>query len=121
MLYQPLPASWSAASTLTVMSGADVSGTTTVKHSDVPFVEIAGLSQVTNGLAITKSDSVAVGDCELRVSARTSEKQGTLLAPRTPVRSTPISANSPCAGLLLPLLSVYVHGTSIGPLFTFAQ
>src|SRR5204863_9555890 len=85
------------------------------------FVVIAGVSQVRNGLAIAKSDRVAVGDNELRVSARIVEKQGTLAAPRTPVRSTPSSANSPAIGLVLPLLSTYGQGTAIEPPFTLAQ
>src|SRR5437867_1784940 len=54
-------------------------------------------------LPMTKSESVAVGDCDERVSARKEEKQP--CRPRA-VRSTPSSRNSPCAGLVSPLLLV---------------
>src|SRR5437667_1428940 len=54
-------------------------------------------------LPVTKSDSVAVGDCEERVSARNAEKQPP--KPRA-VRSTPSSRNSPAAGCEAPLLFV---------------
>src|SRR5262245_23545753 len=69
-------------------------------------------------LPSTKSDKVAVGDCEERVSARNAEKQPS--RPRA-VRSTPSSRNSPAAGLVWPLLFVYDHGTAIGPPFTIAK
>src|SRR5262245_7736242 len=66
----------------------------------------------------TKSDSVAVGDWDERVSARKLVKQ-----PVRPsaVRSTPPSKNSPCAGLLSPLLFVYAHGTEVAPPLTIAN
>src|SRR5262245_44077202 len=69
-------------------------------------------------LPTTKSESVAVGDCDERVSARNAEKQ-----PSRPsaVRSTPSSRNSPAAGLVWPLLFVYDHGTATAPPFTIAN
>ena len=69
-------------------------------------------------LPITKSDNVAVGDCEERVSARKLEKQP--CRPRA-VRSTPSSRNSPAAGCVAPLLLVYDQGTLIGPPLTMAK
>src|SRR5438552_6483835 len=69
-------------------------------------------------LPITKSERVAVGDCDERVSARKLEKQP--CKPRA-VRSTPSSRNSPAAGCVAPLLLVYDHGTLIGPPFTIAK
>src|SRR5262249_18016842 len=66
----------------------------------------------------TKSDRVAVGDCDDRVSARKLEKQP---PPRpSAVRSTPSSRNSPAAGWLAPLLFVYDQGTLIAPPLTIA-
>src|SRR5215212_1818098 len=67
---------------------------------------------------MTKSDSVAVGLCEERVSARKLEKQ-----PWRPsaVRSTPSSRNSPAAGWFAPLLFRYDHGTVMAPLLTIAN
>src|SRR5262245_53827986 len=69
-------------------------------------------------LPSAKSESVAVGDWEERVSARKAEKQ-----PFSPsaVRSTPSSRNSPAAGKWAPLLLVYDQGTLIGPLLTMAK
>src|SRR5690349_11795232 len=52
-------------------------------------------------LPSTKSERVAVGDCEERVSARKLEKQP--LRPR-PVRLMPSSRNSPAWGWCWPLL-----------------
>src|SRR5438132_210277 len=57
----------------------------------------------TGKLPTTKSDSVAVGDCEERVSAKNEEKQP--LRPRA-VRSTPSSRSSPWANDVSPLLLV---------------
>src|SRR5215475_2963478 len=69
-------------------------------------------------LPSTKSESVAVGLCDERVSARKVEKQP--CRPR-PVRLTPSSRNSPACGWCWPLLFVYDHGTLIGPLLTMAN
>src|SRR5262249_48572063 len=69
-------------------------------------------------LPITKSDSVAVGLCDDRVSAMKFEKQPP--RPRA-VRSTPSSRNSPAAGPVLWLLSRKLHGTAIGPPLTTAN
>src|ERR671923_1639238 len=69
-------------------------------------------------LPTTKSERVAVGDWDERVSARKLEKQP--LRPRA-VRSTPSSRNSPAAGWWAPLLLVYDQGTLIGPLLTMAK
>src|SRR5437870_8900492 len=69
-------------------------------------------------LPTTKSDRVAVGDWDERVSARKAEKQP--LRPRA-VRSTPSSRNSPAAGLLEPLLFVYDQGTLMAAPFTIAN
>src|SRR5262245_5209299 len=69
-------------------------------------------------LPITKSDSVAVGLCDERVSARKLEKQPP--SPRA-VRSTPSSRNSPAAGPVLWLLSVKDQGTEMDPEFTIAN
>src|SRR5438270_13443234 len=69
-------------------------------------------------LPITKSERVAVGDWEERVSARKVEKQP--VRPRA-VRSTPSSRNSPAAGCVAPLLLVYDQGTLIGPPLTTAK
>src|SRR5262249_7391406 len=66
----------------------------------------------------TKSDRVAVGDWEERVSARKLEKHPP--SPRA-VRSTPSSRNSPAAGWLWPLLFVYDQGTEMAPLLTIAK
>src|SRR5262249_5128513 len=66
-------------------------------------------------LPSTKSDSVAVGLWDERVSAMNVEKQP--CRPRA-VRSTPSSRNSPAAGWLWPLLFVYDQGTLMGALFT---
>src|SRR5262245_4511666 len=68
-------------------------------------------------LPITKSDSVAVGLWDDRVSAMKFEKQPP--RPRA-VRSTPSSSNSPAAGLVCLLLFVYDQGTAIGPELTIA-
>src|SRR5262245_59338217 len=68
-------------------------------------------------LPITKSESVAVGLAEERVSARKLAKQ--LPRPRE-LRFTPSSRNSPAAGPLAPLLFVNDHGTVIGPPLTIA-
>src|SRR5256885_16881636 len=67
---------------------------------------------------MTKSDSVAVGLCDERVSARKLEKH-----PWSPsaVRSPPSSKNSPAAGCPAPLLFRYDHGTVIGPPLTIAK
>src|SRR5262245_24278149 len=65
-----------------------------------------------------KSDSVAVGLCEERVSARKLEKQA--LRPRA-LRFTPSSRNSPAAGWWAPPLLVYDQGTLIGALLTMAN
>src|SRR5439155_14221079 len=62
-------------------------------------------------LPITKSERVAVGDWEERVSARKLEKQ--LPRPRA-VRLTPSSRHSPGAGVLLWLLSVNDQGYGLG-------
>src|SRR5262249_19091173 len=72
-----------------------------------------------------KSESVAVGDVEERVSPSKVEKQPTL-PPSRAVRSTPTSRNSPCAAWLLPgppvlLLSVKDHGSVIVEPFTMAK
>src|SRR5262245_13704166 len=69
-------------------------------------------------LPITKSERVAVGCCEDRVSARKLEKQ-----PPSPsaVRSTPSSRNSPGAGPVLWPLSVKDQGTEMGVPFTTAK
>src|SRR5262245_40644365 len=68
-------------------------------------------------LPMTKSDNVAVGLCDERVSAMKFEKQ----PPRpSAVRSTPSSRNSPAAGPVLWLLSRKLHGTAIGPPLTTA-
>src|SRR5262245_15155557 len=74
----------------------------------------------TGKLPITKSDRVAVGLCEERVSARKLAKQP--LRPRA-VRSTPSSRNSPWFGTLSPLLFTYDQGCAgpRGPLFTIAK
>src|SRR5215471_918474 len=69
-------------------------------------------------LPITKSDRVAVGLWDERVSARKLAKQP--CRPRA-VRSTPSSRNSPCAGLVLWLLSVKDQGTLTGEPFTMAK
>src|SRR5262245_21482366 len=69
-------------------------------------------------LPSTKSERVAVGDWEERVSARKEEKQPS--RPRA-VRSTPSSRNSPAAGWLWPLLFVYDQGTEMGEPFTMAK
>src|SRR5262249_18415586 len=69
-------------------------------------------------LPSTKSDSVAVGLCGQRVSARNVEKQP--FRPRA-VRLMPSSRNSPAAGWVCLLLLVYNHGTLIGPLLTMAK
>src|SRR5204863_7787517 len=69
-------------------------------------------------LPITKSDNVAVGDCEERVSARKLEKQ--LPRPRA-VRLTPSSRNSPGAGPELWLLSVKDQGTVMAAPLTVAK
>src|SRR2546423_14269420 len=67
---------------------------------------------------MTKSDSVAVGLCDERVSAMKLEKQ----PPRpSALRFTPSSRNSPAAGCVAPLLFLYVHGTVIGPPLTIAN
>src|SRR5262245_12334783 len=66
----------------------------------------------------TKSDRVAVGLWEERVSAMKLEKQ----PPRpSAVRSTPSSRNSPAAGPELWLLSVKLQGTVMGAPFTMAN
>src|SRR6478672_5223088 len=67
---------------------------------------------------MTKSERVAVGDCEDRVSARKLEKQ--LPRPRE-LRLTPSSRNSPAAGLVRLDLSLKVQGTAIAPLLTMAK
>src|SRR5262245_51606799 len=67
---------------------------------------------------MTKSESVAVGLWEERVSAMKVEKQP--FRPRA-VRLTPSSRNSPAAGWCAPRLFVYDHGTLIGPLLTMAK
>src|SRR4051794_32213549 len=69
-------------------------------------------------LPITKSERVAVGLCDERVSARKLEKQ-----PSRPsaVRSTPSSRNSPAAGWFAPLLFVYGQGTLMGEPLTIAK
>src|SRR5262245_47838557 len=68
-------------------------------------------------LPVTKSESVAVGLCDERVSARKLEKQ----PPRpSAVKSTPSSRNSPAAGPVFLLLSKNCHGTVIGEPFTIA-
>src|SRR5713226_6224953 len=69
-------------------------------------------------LPTTKSESVAVGLWEERVSARKLEKQP--LRPRA-VRSTPSSRNSPAAGCVWPLLFVYDQGSGMGAPFTIAN
>src|SRR5207249_3048911 len=69
-------------------------------------------------LPMTKSDSVAVGDCDERVSARKLEKQ--VPRPRA-VRLTPSSRNSPGAGPELWLLSVNDQGTVMGAPLTTAK
>src|SRR2546423_10426163 len=69
-------------------------------------------------LPITKSERVAVGLCDERVSARKLEKQ----PPRpSAVRSTPSSRNSPAAGRLVPPLSVNDQGTVMGAPLTIAK
>src|SRR5262249_32507952 len=65
-----------------------------------------------------KSDRVAVGCWEERVSAMKVEKQP--CKPRA-VRSTPSSRNSPAAGLMLPLLSLKSQGTPTDAPFTIAK
>src|SRR5262245_31154023 len=72
----------------------------------------------TGRLPTTKSERVAVGDCEERVSARKLAKQP--FRPRA-VRSTPTSRDSPAAGFVSLLLFVYAHGTVMGALFTIAN
>src|SRR5262245_1476117 len=69
-------------------------------------------------LPIVKSESVAVGDCDERVSAIKVAKQ-----PSRPnaVRSMPSSRNSPAIGLELLPLSLNVHGTLTGPLLTITN
>src|SRR5262245_66517812 len=69
-------------------------------------------------LPMTKSDKVAVGLCEERVSARKLAKQ--LPRPRA-VRSTPSSRNSPAAGPVLWLLSRKDHGTVMDAPLTIAK
>src|SRR5678815_3932941 len=69
-------------------------------------------------LPITKSDKVAVGDCDERVSARKLAKQPSI--PRA-LRSTPTSRNSPAAGCVWPLLFVYDQGTLMAAPFTIAK
>src|SRR5262249_20034322 len=69
-------------------------------------------------LPSTKSESVAVGLCDERVSARKLEKQPSI--PRA-VRLIPSSRNSPRAGPELWLLSVKVQGTVIAAPFTIAK
>src|SRR4051794_654719 len=69
-------------------------------------------------LPATKSDRVAVGDWDDRVSARKAEKQPS--SPRA-VRSTPSSRNSPAAGACAPLLFVYDHGTETAEPLTIAN
>src|SRR5262249_7730332 len=69
-------------------------------------------------LPVTKSERVAVGLWEERVSARKVEKQA--FRPRA-LRFTPSSRNSPAAGEVCLLLLVYDHGTLIGPLLTMAN
>src|SRR5262245_2734558 len=66
----------------------------------------------------TKSERVAVGLWDERVSARKLAKQ-----PCRPsaVRSTPPSKNSPAAGRVAPLLFVYDQVVSIGPPLTMAK
>src|SRR5262249_53288703 len=78
-----------------------------------------GAARLQSGkLPTTKSDRVAVGDCDERVSARKLVKQPSR---RRAVRSIPSSRNSPAAGWLWPLLFVYVQGTEVGALFTTAK
>src|SRR5262245_16525343 len=62
-------------------------------------------------LPITKSDSVAVGLCDERVSAMKLAKQSPSPSAE---RFTPSSRNSPAAGCVLPLLFLYDQGTEIG-------
>src|SRR5262245_4229050 len=69
-------------------------------------------------LPITKSDRVAVGLWDDRVSAMKLAKQ---LPRPSAVRSTPSSRNSPAAGLVRWLLSSNAHGTAIGPVLTIAK
>src|SRR5262249_37849697 len=69
-------------------------------------------------LPSTKSDRVAVGLCDDRVSARKLVKQPSM---PSAVRSTPSSRNSPAAGWFWPLLFVYDHGTLMGALLTVAK
>src|SRR5215510_8194676 len=79
----------------------------------------SGAARLHSGkLPSTKSDRVAVGLCDERVSAMKVEKQP--CRPRA-VRSTPSSRNSPAAGWLWPLLLVYDQGTLMGPLLTTAK
>src|SRR5262245_2041245 len=72
----------------------------------------------TGRLPITKSESVAVGLWEERVSARKLAKRPSRLRA---VRSAPSSRNSPAAGWVWPVLFVYDHGTLIGEPFTTAK
>src|SRR5262245_9686368 len=72
----------------------------------------------TGKLPTTKSDRVAVGLWEERVSAMKLAKQP--LRPRA-VRSTPSSRNSPCAGRDSPLLFLYDQGTEMASPFTVAN
>src|SRR5262249_37424131 len=72
----------------------------------------------TGKLPRTKSDKVAVGLCEERVSAMKLAKQPS--RPRA-VRSTPSSRNSPAAGWDWPLLFVYDQGTLMAAPLTIAK
>ena len=69
-------------------------------------------------LPTTKSESVAVGLWEERVSARKLEKQA--LRPRA-VRFTPSSRNSPAAAVVSWLLFTKDQGSEIGAPFTIAK
>src|SRR6476646_7588326 len=69
-------------------------------------------------LPTTKSDRVAVGAWDDRVSARKAEKHPS--SPRA-VRSTPSSRNSPAAGACSPLLFVNDHGSETGDPLTIAK
>src|SRR5436189_2770157 len=69
-------------------------------------------------LPITKSESVAVGLCEDRVSARKLEKQ----PPRpNELRFTPSSRNSPAAGAVSRLLLINAQGVLIAEPLTIAK
>src|SRR5262249_39129286 len=112
----PTDAACTASPSVTVMrTSLEVIGG---RPSASPVARLGSSSLQVLKLPITKSERVAVGLCEERVSAKKLEKQ-----PPSPsaVRSTPSSRNSPAAGLVRWLLSVKDQGTATDPEFTIAN